>query len=707
MKHRALILSLAIAATAACHADTTPAADHRMAPPKDLDGYFPFTPSPTRDAWAARATALREQILVSLGLWPMPEKILHRAVMHGKIERDDYTVEKVYFESAPGFFVTGNLYRPRGGDPGAKRPGVLCPHGHWTDGRFLDTPEAAVKKEIADGAEKFAQGGRSVLQARCVQLARMGCTVFHYDMLGYADSIQISFDLAHKFAKQRPDMNGDMLWGLFSPRAESHLQSIMGLQALNGVRALDFITSLPDVDPARIGVTGASGGGTQTFILGAIDPRPAALFPAVMVGTAMQGGCTCENASLMRIGTGNVEFAALAAPKPVGMTAANDWTKEMPTKGYPQLQQHWAMLGAPDHVHLTPLIQFGHNYNAVSRAAMYEWFNKHLGLNLPPEKVAERDYQPLTKSEMTVWDEKHFAPRVGPIVEKDLLRWLTTDAEKQLAKTPALAATGWRVVLGGRTFADAGDKFTWDGAAAKIDRGSFIEMSGPVVNETHQETVNAAFLYPKNWNGRVVLWLDGDKGKFAVQKPDGHPAPAIQALLDSGTAVAGADLFRQGEAGAANKKVANPRESASYTYGYNSSLFVQRVQDVLTLVKFIKSSQQHPVKSIRLCGVSGAGAWAAGAAFLARDAVSGLALNSGGFRFHDVTDFLDPAFTPGGAKYGDLPGLLNTLAPMKIWLTGEADPPADLPGHIRLAPGIDGPASEDTAAAWLRAEDLP
>src|ERR1051325_10058597 len=129
----------------------------------------------------------------------------------------------------------------------------------------------------------------------------------------------------------------------------------MGLQTWNSIRALDFVTSLPDVDASRIAVTGASGGGTQTFILCAIDPRPALAFPAVMVSTAMQGGCTCENASDLRIDTGNVEIAALFAPKPLGMTAANDWTKEMPTKGFPELKKHYQNLGVPDNVMLKAL----------------------------------------------------------------------------------------------------------------------------------------------------------------------------------------------------------------------------------------------------------------------------------------------------------------------------------------------------------------
>jgi hypothetical protein len=159
----------------------------------------------------------------------------------------------------------------------------------------------------------------------------MGCVVWQWDMLGNSDSQQLSPNLVHGFAKQRPEMNTVENWGFFSPQAEAHLQSVMGLQTLNAIRSLDFLLSLPEVDPERIAMTGASGGGTQTMLLAAIDPRVKLSFPAVMVSTAMQGGCTCENASLLRVNTGNIEFAALFAPKPQGMTCANDWTKEMST----------------------------------------------------------------------------------------------------------------------------------------------------------------------------------------------------------------------------------------------------------------------------------------------------------------------------------------------------------------------------------------
>src|SRR6478672_1188081 len=352
--------------------------DSRLKPLKDLDGYFPFTPPKSQADWNTRAERVRRQILVAEGLWPMPTKTPLHTVIHGRVERPDYTVEKVYFESAPGFFVTGNLYRPK--KITGKVPGVLFAHGHWKDARLSEASDDAVKKEIASGQEKFARGGRSIFQSMCVQLARMGCIVWQWDMLSDSDSIQFSPGVIHGFAKQRPEMNSTENWGLYSPQAEAHLQSVMGLHTWNAVRSLDFLLSLPEVDHDRIAMTGASGGGTQTMILSAIDRRVRLSFPAMMVSTAMQGGCTCENASLLRVDTGNVEFAALFAPKPLGMTTANDWTKQMPTKGFPELQKHWAMMGAPKNVSLMPALHFGHNYNQVSRTAMYNWMNRNFDL---------------------------------------------------------------------------------------------------------------------------------------------------------------------------------------------------------------------------------------------------------------------------------------------------------------------------------------
>lgn len=687
--------------------------DSRLAPLKDLDGYFPFDPPASREAWAKRSEHVRRQILVTQGLWPMPAKTPLNPVIHGRIERDQYTVEKVYFESYPGFFVTGNLYRPKGKT--GPLPGVLCPHGHWPDGRFYDNANQ-VRNEIVQGAERFEEGGRSPLQARCVQLARMGCVVFHYDMIGYADSVQLSFDLAHRFAKQRPEMNTTDNWGLFSPQAEARFQSVMGLQTYNSIRALDFLLGLPEVDASRIGITGASGGGTQTFLLCAIDPRPTLAFPAVMVSTAMQGGCTCENACGLRIGTGNVEFAALFAPKPQGLTAADDWTKEMAAKGFPQLKQLYQLMGAPENVMLKPLVHFGHNYNYVSRAAMYSWVNKHFKLGLT-EPIVEEDYKRLTREEMTVWDSQHPKPEQGPEFERKLLRWITDDAQSQLhaareskARYQDTVRPAVEIMIG-RSLKEVGQ--VGFELKDKNERGGYLELTGSVRNQTHKEELPAVFFHPKEWNGQTVLWIDG-RGKQGLFTSDGKAIRPVQQLVDRGITVVGVDLLFQGEFLADGKpvdrtrRVKNTREFAGYTFGYNHTVFAQRVHDVLTMAQFILNHEQHRSSSLHLVAVNGAGAIAAAARAQAPQAFKRAAIDSAGFRFGKLLDIHDPNFLPGGAKYDDLPGLLAIAAPEPLWISGEK--PDDLTlvrdfykqagaeKNLTISDATDAPAA---AVQWL------
>lgn len=657
-------------------ADTLPN-DVRLKPLKDLDGYFPFTPPTSKTDWEKRSERVRRQILVAEGLWPMPTKSPLNAVIHGKIDCGEYTVEKVYFESAPGFFVTGNLYRPA--KLTGKAPGVLFAHGHWKDARFSESTDAELREEIATGAERFEEGGRSRFQSICVQLARMGCIVWQWDMLSDSDSRQFSDQLVHRFARQRPEMNTTENWGLYSPQAEAHLQSIMGLQTLNAVRSLDFLLSLPDVDPDRIAITGASGGGTQTFILSAIDPRVKLSFPAVMVSTAMQGGCTCENASLLRVNTGNVEFAGLFAPKPLGMTTANDWTKEMSTKGFPELQQLYALLGAPHNVMLHRGEHFPHNYNAVSRSAFYTWLNSHFKLGFP-EPVIERDYKRLSREQLSVWDAQHPAPREsGDDFERKLLRWLHEDAQTQIdgtANSPerfqTIVSKALEVVVG-RTFAEAGD-VEWN-MVGKDESDAWTEMSGVIRNKTHGEELPAVILQPKQWNGTTVLWISG-VGKADLFAADGSLTPEAQKLLTSGASVVGVDLLYQGEFLANGQKftttpsVKNPREAAAYTFGYNSAVFAQRVHDVLTVVKFIKT-REHPGQHIDVVGLHGGGAWVAAARAVCGSAVDRWVIDTQGFRFGKVLDLRSPDFLPGGAKYGDLPGMLAAGEPGTFWLAGE------------------------------------
>src|SRR5436853_2256579 len=189
-----------------------PAKDMRAARVQTVDTPRSFPQISSKAEWQARARDIREQILVSCGLWPLPEKTPLNAKIFGRIEREDYSVEKVYFQTYPGFYLAGNLYRPRG-KGNRPFPGVLNPCGHWPNGRLADTNNGSVP-------------------ARCINFAKQGMVAFSYDMVGFNDMTQLG---AHRRFFRAPKLQ---LWNI----------SVMGLQTWNSIRALDFLESLPEVD---------------------------------------------------------------------------------------------------------------------------------------------------------------------------------------------------------------------------------------------------------------------------------------------------------------------------------------------------------------------------------------------------------------------------------------------------------------------------
>lgn len=603
---------------------------------KDLDGHFPFDVPESKEAWEKRASVLRQQLLVSLGMYPMPTMAPPKPVVHSRREMDGYAIEKVYFESLPGLFVTGSLYTPTTPlTEGAKRPAVLCPHGHWANGRFYYTSDAEMKREIATGAERFESAARSPLQARCVQMARMGIVVFHYDMLGNADSKQISADRVHGFGNHGPNPEvAAGKWLLYSPVAEGMLQNIMGLQTLNSIQSLEFLLQRSDVDPKRISITGASGGGTQTFIASAIEPRFAGAYPVVMVSTSMQGGCTCENAVGLRVGTGNVEIAALTAPRPLGVNAANDWTKDMAKDGFPELKKLYGLYGVPDAVTFHNAVHFPHNYNHVTRVPMYGFMNRLFGLGME-EPILEKDFQVLKDVDMTVWDEGHPKPPAGIEFEADLLDRWAQDVKAKVDASEEVRRVGWQTVLEPAN------------AVAKT-----LQVTEP---STENGVTSIRVL---NADGRNV-------GVLRMNANSGTPVASLQLTGDvstSGGVDAGLGVLAIDDAwginvGASEQSlVKNPRPAACYTYGYNPSLFHRRLAVVLALLDSdaLKSGSQAIPK--------GAGVYEAiaDAAAVLRPGKIGVSTQAAAFDFSKVVSIKDADFLPGALRFGNASGLRAT-----------------------------------------------
>jgi hypothetical protein len=364
----------------------------------------------------------------------------------------------------------------------------------------------------------------------------------------------------------------------------------------------------------------------------------------------------------------------------MGMTAADDWTKEMPTKGFPELQKLYAMLGAPDKVFLKPALHFGHNYNQVSRAAMYHWMNQQFGLGLK-EPVIEKDFRRLTAEELTVWDAQHPKPLGGPEFEKQLLRNWNDDAQKKIMAAsssidsframvqPALdVMVQRRLVTAGDCEFETGDK---------ADKGSYLEIVGLLKNKTLHEALPMLSIFPKEWKGRKVIWLS-EAGKDGLRDGDGLKAE-VKKLVDAGAAVVGVDLLYQGEFTLGQpvthtRRVKNPREAAAYTFGYNETLFAQRVDDVLSIISFVKNHERQST-SIDLVALDKTGPIAVVARAQCANAVRRAVIGNADFRFADVSEIHDVSFLPGGAKYGDLPGFLGLGAPNETRLVGAAAVP--------------------------------
>lgn len=464
---------------------------------------------------------------------------------------------------------------------------------------------------------------------------------------------------------------------MFSPEAEHRLQSIMGLQTWNLIRAFDFVESLPETDPDRLAVTGNSGGGTQTILLGAIDPRVKCSFPNGMVSTSMQGGCYCENCNYLRIGTGNVELAALMAPKPQAMTAVNDWTRDMMKDGYPELRWLYAMIGNESDVYCREMLHFPHNFNYVSRATMYQWMNKHMELGLD-DPIVEQDYKLLSDEEAAVWNDKdHPAPKnVGPDHEREVCTWLDEQAREKL-KFPSddkaakkhfvsMIGTGWQILL---------DPALPAASQIKLERRGKNEFDGinmtvGILNDTARDVkIPIAVFEPilpvgaKRRPGPHVIWTDPAGLKVGLGD-DKDPNDQLRELVRSGATVITADWWDK------PRMVEEKRHYSAFSWGYNRTVASERVRDLMSTIVW---AGENTATDVRVFSTDGSGAWAAAAIAFAPGKTARAVLDTDGFRFESVRSYKEAMFVPGTVKYGDVPALLAGCAPTPIRVFGESD----------------------------------
>lgn len=297
-----------------------------------------------RPSWEKRKTELRACMYNALQLSPLPAKPDSKPIFTPLRQMDGYTIQNVAIETLPGLYVCGSIYRPAKSN--GKLPVILSPNGHFEHGRYNKDQ-----------------------QKLCATFARMGAIAMSYDLFAWGESLLQFKDADHN-------------------RSQA-----MSIQALNGIRLLDFLLAQKDADPTRVGVTGASGGGSQTMLLSALDDRFTASAPVVMLSSYFYGGSHSESGMPVHLcagGTDNPEIAAMFAPKPqLVVSDGKDWTANVPEIEFPYMQRVYGFYGKKDLVTNVHLPAEGHDYGISKRKSVYAFMAKYLKLDIKAVQGAD------------------------------------------------------------------------------------------------------------------------------------------------------------------------------------------------------------------------------------------------------------------------------------------------------------------------------
>lgn len=611
-----------------------------------------------RAEWRAHAAFLRERILFSAGLLPLPEKTPLNPRAGGKTAHQGYSVENVLLETYPSYYLGGNLYRPAGKT--GPFPAVVSPHGHWRYGRFENTELGSIP-------------------ARAVNLARQGYIVFTYDMAGWNDTMQTP----HGFA---------------GPREELWLIGTLGVQLWNSIRVVDYLASLPDVDASRIAATGASGGATQTFLLAAVDERIGYAAPVNMVSFIMQGGSVCENAPLLRVDTHNVEFAALFAPKPMMLVAATgDWTVNTPREEFPAVRSIYRLLDAEANVE-SQQFDSPHNYHRESREAVYRFLGKHVLGDADASRFAESPVRPdgvtqrlnlfnRTLPENALSLDEFVRQRIAA-AEAATLRLAPNDARTlERAKREFRRRLRLALLVESPARDDIVFSAEADGRLAIGRRGVGDRIP--------------ARLWNADAGGTPTLLL------FPGGSAEAAASELGKVLLAAGGPLLAVDAFQTGAAVAARDIAGAGRSAEKYFRVFNRTDDANRVQDALTALAFLR--KETGSETVNLVGAGRAGLWAALAAALDEGALQ-IAADLDGFDFSNDAEYVEKLSIPGLRRAGDFRAAAVLLSARRALLHNAHDafPSAWCEAAFAAAGNADGlalmggEAEPERIAAWLQ-----
>lgn len=319
----------------------------------------------TPQDWSATRRSVRSALQKAWGDFPETPCPLEARRL-GELKREGYRIEKIVFQTMPTVWMTANAYIPDG-DAGRKYPAVLCVHGHWP------------------GAKQDP-----VVQSRCIGLVRLGFFVLCVDAFGAGERA-----IEKKLGEYHGEMTGAMLLPLGKP--------LSGIQVYENMRAVDYLQSRPEVDPARIGITGASGGGNQTMYAGGFDERFRCVVPTCSVGTYQSylttACCICELVPGILRSTEQGNVLALSANRGLMVTSATQdafqFSVDQAKISVARAREVAALVSAEGTAAVRhTIIESPHHYNQPMREAMYGWMTKHLQGGHDGSPIAEQEIVP-------------------------------------------------------------------------------------------------------------------------------------------------------------------------------------------------------------------------------------------------------------------------------------------------------------------------
>ncbi|MEW5975824.1 MAG: CocE/NonD family hydrolase [Acidobacteriota bacterium] len=462
--------------------------------------------------WIERRPEVDRAFRKAIGLEEPPERTPLNARVTARHDFGDYLIENVLFESRPGFPVSANLYRPKDQKKG-KRPAVLCPIGH-----YLSAGKAATD-----------------VQARCIQLVRMGFVVLVYDAIGQGERM-VAGNIHHEAGYALLPLG----------------ETIAGWMVWDSMRGIDYLLTLDDVDPDRIGVTGNSGGGLNTLFTAALDDRVRA---ATVVGFTFEFNnwlkyagthCTCTHLPGLFRAMEWFEVAGLIAPRALMMLQGSH-DSIFPVSGARRSARNTAVLyslvGQSQRVRFVELPGQPHAYSRPFREPMYGWMAKHLLEQGSGEPIAEGHIQPLDEGDPRLRCDPDGSiisrsPSVVDLARKKALAAVvklpaarSNEVDQALdtwvreLTAPPESAPHYLAPAGGRATPVAG---------GSLEKFSFVSEDG--------QWIPGLLWAPEHRSAEKVILIVSALGKRAVAE-----SGLVRPLLDAGLVVAAVDLRGRGE----------------------------------------------------------------------------------------------------------------------------------------------------------------